>query len=68
MQPRDINSPIICLEIEANKVNVFMETGSKVSLVLETIAKRFSGVQIRSCNTRITSLTHDVLPVLGEYI
>ena len=55
VQGRDINSPVINLEIEGEKLKVFIDTGSKVSLVSEAMVKSFKDVEIKTCNTRITS-------------
>lgn len=48
-------------------VNTFVDTGSKVSLIGESQFNKLQGnIQVKTSKVRITSITHNVIPVLGR--
>ena len=56
------------LEIQGEEIIAFTDTGSKVSLISETRFNQLKDVKIKSCDIRITSITHNVIPVTGEVL
>ena len=61
-----ITSPIISLRVQNSNLDSFVDTGSKVSLIGESSFKNLHGqIKVKQVNVRITSITHNVIPVLG---